>query len=418
MSSEPRDEIRAAGDVDHGVNQPANPMARRSLASKLPKKLRPLLLNALMLSISVLIAAFVAELAVRLAAPQQLIQIRPDLWQPADTLGWSHRPNVAVEINTGERTVSVFTDDRGFRVGPDGAVEASRKVLLLGDSFMEALQVEHEASTAGLLETELPALMGGPVAVHNTGVGGWDPDQYLIQARTALARDDYEVVLTAVFMGNDVIENQRSAVPPRRPVERYRFRIPRGFSRGAFVNAFLRPLNDMLEVRSHTFILFRNNLETLRMRAGLAPLTFPPQFMADDADSPRWGVTESILLQIHELAVSHGAQPLFVLIPAAFQIDADALESYVEGYGIDPSTIDLDQPNRRLLEAMTTRGLEVVDLLPHFREAHAEGRRLYGSVDRHFTPDGHRHLVDLVRPSIVDALEASDDPAPPPNPAP
>src|SRR5687767_349911 len=105
---------------------------------------RMALLATIVLAVSCFVALLLAEGAVRMAAPQQLIQIRPDLWQPADTVGWLRRPNAKVRINTGERSVNVFSDAEGYRVGADGRRDAPTRVLLLGDSFMEALQVEHE----------------------------------------------------------------------------------------------------------------------------------------------------------------------------------------------------------------------------------------------------------------------------------
>src|SRR5687768_751660 len=116
-------------------------------------------LTALLMTISLAFTALLAEIGVRVAAPQQLIQIRPDLWQPADTVGWLRLPDVNAEINTGERPVRLITDHQGFRIGQRGRTEGT-PVLLLGDSFMEALQVEHEQSLAGLLEPALSAATG------------------------------------------------------------------------------------------------------------------------------------------------------------------------------------------------------------------------------------------------------------------
>ena len=41
-------------------------------------------------------------------------------------------------------------------------------------------------------------------------------------------------------------------------------------------------------------------------------------------------------------------------------------------------------------------GLEVIDPLPAFRAAHAQGRLLYGRVDTHLSPAGHAVLADLI----------------------
>ncbi len=376
------------------------------------RRLRSPAINVAILCGSLGVAALVAELAVRLVAPQQLILIRPDLWQPADTVGWLHRPDVDVQINTGERTVRVITDSQGFRVGPDGPVQADHEVLVLGDSFMEALQVEYEQSGVGLVEAQLADTLGYPVALRDAGIGGWDPDQYVLRARTLLAQHKYDLVLTSIYLGNDVIPRARTYLPPRAPVQRYHFRLPRSLSWQGFTDAVLRPINDFLEVRSHLFLLFRNRLQTLRMRVGLAPLDFPTQYLISERDSGAWKVTADLCAQIADLAHQNGADALFVLIPAPFQVDSADLQHYVEGFGLDPSTIDLDQPNRKLGDGLAARGLDVIDLLPAFRAEHERGTRLYGSVDPHFSPEGNELFAREVTPvaaRILTKRAASED---------
>lgn len=362
---------------------------------------------------SLLVAAAFAEAAIRLIAPQQLILIRPDLWQPADTVGWLHRPNISIEINTGERTVSVHTDDHGFRIGSGGAVVADREVLLLGDSFMEALQVEYEESGAGLLEARLSQAFGMPIAIRNAGVGGWDPDQYLLRASGLLAEGDFDLLIAALYLGNDVIPSDRGYLPPREPVERYRLRVPRGVSFREFTDAILRPLNDFLEVRSHLFVFSKNRLQTLRMRLGLAPLAFPPQFLKSQADAAMWEVTATVVTQIGDLAQAHGTPAMFVLIPAPFQVDSLDLNRYVVGFGIDPTTIDIDQPNRLLQSALAAKDFVVLDLVTDFRESHAAGERLFGNVDPHFSPAGNALFAELVAPTAIRLLSAQDSSAGP-----
>lgn len=372
--------------------------------SRLRRIARATAINGALLLVSLLFAAGAAEIAVRVAAPQQLIMLRPDVWQPADTVGWLHRPNVDAQINTGERTVSLRTDSEGFRVGAAGRVEAGVPILLLGDSFMEALQVEHEQSLAGLLQQQLPDVVGAPVAVRNAGMAGWSPSHYLLRARTLIPRDRYGLVIVAIFVGNDVVPVRLDHVAPRAPVGRHRFRIPKDLSRRELVDAFLSPVNDALETRSHLFVFTRTRLETLRMRAGFSPLYMPPEFRRTEASSDRWDLAGGIAADIATLAAAHGARPLFVLIPAPFQVDERVFEQYLRGFDIDPADVDIEQPTRLLKEQLASRGLSFVDALPAFRNAHRDGVRLYGTVDPHLTAEGHAQLADLLLPVAAEML--------------
>lgn len=363
-----------------------------------------------LLGASTLVGLGIAELLVRVVAPQQLILLRPDLWTPADSVGWTRRPNVDVVVNTGERPVRVRTDARGFRVAATGPGPDRAGVLLLGDSFVEALQVEYEQSLAGRLEDTLPDLVGRPVRVYNAGINGWGPSQYLIKGREVLATDDIDVVVAVVYVGNDALPVRLDHIPPRAYAERYRFRFPRALSTTEFVDALLRPVNDQLEVRSHLYVLVRNRLQALRMRAGLSPLYFPQEFLRSEADAERWSLTADILADIAAAAADRGAKTLFVLVPADFQVNEAAFEQYVRGFGIDTSAVDLEQPNHRLADEMTERGLRFIDVLEAFREARRNGPRLYGAVDPHLTPQGHAVLNRIVAPEVATLMAGDSTP--------
>jgi lysophospholipase L1-like esterase len=376
-----------------------------SAASNTGKKMtwkRVVLFNVVLIAISCGFAAGVGEVAIRMVAPQQLIVIRPDLWQPADTVGYLRRPNVNASVNVGEGSVKLITDQDGFRIGAQGR-RSGIPVLLLGDSFMEALQVEHENSLAGLLEA---ALSSGEktVAVRNAGVSGFAPSQYLVRAKTLLPREDYRLVVTAVYVGNDAQQQRLDYVPPRQQAERHHFRLPKAISRKEIVDAGLRPVNDALEGKSHLFILLRNQLGTLRMKAGVSPLYFPQEFRKSEATSQRWALTADICREISEEAAKHGAKALFVLIPADFQVDEQKFSAYVTGFGIDTATVDLDQPSRLLAQELGSRGLNVVDPLPRFRELYKSGKHLYGTVDQHLSAEGHKALAESVAPAAAQLL--------------
>jgi hypothetical protein len=79
---------------------------------------------------------------------------------------------------------------------------------------------------------------------------------------------------------------------------------------------------------------------------------------------------------------------------------------YVAGFKLDRADIDLDQPNRVMQEQLRSAGIRVVDALPALRHAFAEGVRPYGYVDRHFSPDGHAIVADLIQDTVAVLLRA------------
>jgi hypothetical protein len=371
------------------------------------RRFRAVLANLAILAGSLGFALLACEIAVRVISPRQLILKRPDMWQPDDTVGWVHQRNANTTVNTGEGTVHFVTDTDGNRVGVGGRIDGGVKVLLLGDSFMEALQVEYAESVAGLMETRLSAAVGTQVAVRNVAVGGWDPDQYLIQLRRSLARDSVAVVVTAMFMGNDIVLNRRDRVPARVPVEEHRLRIPRRASWREIVDAVLYPVNDFLEVRSQLFILAKSRLQGLLVRLGLSAAYFPPALLRSNAGSRMWDNTASICADIAAVAKAHHTPVIFVLLPNNLQVDQARLNAYLTSFHIAPATVDVEQPNRRMRDALVPQGIEVVDATPALRTAHARGEKLYGDVDEHFTRAGHKVVADTLVPMVLTRLRAA-----------
>jgi len=357
---------------------------------------RRLVQSVLLLSVSGIIALVLAEVLVRLFAPQQLIQIRPDLWMPADSVGWLRRPNATVRINTGERGVSVYSDAEGYRVGQGGRREAPVRVLLLGDSFMEALQVDYEQSTAALLEQGLSERLRRGVAVRNAGVAGWSPNQYLIRARQLLARDTFDLVVVAIFVGNDAVSMRIPYLPPREAVRRHSLRLPRRLAWSEFTDALLKPLNDALEVRSHLYTLLKNQLATVRMRLGMTADYLPIQYQRTEASSPRWQITAELSRDLAAAARARGTPALFVLVPERIQVYEEDFQRHLRGFNIDSTTVDIDQPTMKLRETLGAQQLNVLDALPAFRASAHRGPRLFGIVDQHLSPDGHRVLADTL----------------------
>jgi hypothetical protein len=366
-------------------------------------RLRDTVANVAVLCVSLGVACALGELLVRAVAPQQLILTHPEIWQPVDTLGWAHRPDVNTTINRGEGTVRVITDRDGYRVGRGARVEARRRILLLGDSYMEALQVEYEQSFAGLLEARLAERIGEPVAIRNPGVSGWDPSQYLTEARRDIGREPFDLVLVSVFLGNDVVP-KRIESPPLVPAEVHAFRMPRRLTYGELIDAVLYPVNDFLAAHSHLYVFLKQRTAVLRMRAGLTTEYFPEDLLRSKAGAPDWSVTAQILRDIRDLGAARNIPTLFFLIPAPYQTDTAAFRRALRGFKVDPAAVDLDQPNRLLTEAMHALGLDVLDVLADFRRAEASGSRLYGSVDLHLSPEGHDLLERLVEPEVVARL--------------
>jgi len=87
------------------------------------------------------------------------------------------------------------------------------RIAVLGDSFVEALQVPFEESFCYLIEQQLrscPARAGHDVEVINFGVSGYGTAQELITLRSEVWQYSPDLVLLAVTTNNDISDNSQA----------------------------------------------------------------------------------------------------------------------------------------------------------------------------------------------------------------
>ncbi len=100
----------------------------------------------------------------------------------------------------------------GFR-GPNRSLKKPKgvfRVAVLGDSFTEAQQLPYEQTFSGVIERELaqcPVIAGRKVEVLNLGVDSYGTAQELLTLREQALAFSPDVVVVAVFTGNDIRNN-------------------------------------------------------------------------------------------------------------------------------------------------------------------------------------------------------------------
>jgi len=357
--------------------------------------LTPALLTGLML----------AEITLRAVRPQLLHWNTAAVWEPAEDIGWQRRPNLDVVVNTGDGPVRVITDAARHRVGTAPVSGAEIEILALGDSFVEALQVEHELTMTSLLGARLTDHLGVTADVVNAGLGGRNPNHYLLAARRELDAGSYDLVLVFLFLQNDRIARLRDRFPPRRGLG------PLAGSNGASAPAPLGvrdKAHRFLSSTSHLWV-FLTNLRLYLSRDRDA--TFLDSFLVDNDRSDAWHTTGEALSRITQLAREKQVETLFVLLPPYWFFDEALLDETLWAYGLARDEIDPSLAGRRLLEELSSRGLDAIDATASMRVASEDGvDDLYGRVDKHLGAGGHRVLADFLFDEVVVRLAVKRDP--------
>jgi lysophospholipase L1-like esterase len=330
-----------------------------------------------------------------------------------------HKPSHSAIYQRDDFRARVSINASGFR-GRDFAIPkppGTWRMLALGDSFTEGMQVNDEETFAARLEA---AFADEPrrVEVLNLGVSGHGTSDQLALLRIFGPRLEPDLVLLFFCLGNDVRNNVQSDLC-RLENGRLACRLPERPSRRRLAVARLR---SELGARLHLYQLLRAaTASPVFQRIGLraVPLETPPEtpFGSDLylATAPPYlaagyALTRELLRELAATSRSLGAETWVVLIPSRDQI-WEREWSAQRAARAEP--LVRDEPQRATGALARELGLPVVDLYDAFRARNGSGETLYWRIDAHFDAAGHA----LAAEEVAAALRAHGIPPGPLDPA-
>jgi hypothetical protein len=367
-------------------------------------------------------ALLLGEAAVRLSGIEGRVKMRV---VPGKGLtfepGASYR-HVKEGFSSGRFNAQGFRDRERTVAKPAGGF----RILVLGDSFVEALQVPLDAAFPAVLEDRLRARPGGGATeVLAMGQSGFGTASELMRYLDFGAAYSPDVVLLAFYAGNDVRDNSRRL---NRDLPGFYFTL------GADGDLVLdRSLIDHVEksrasagftdrvrdwsqlaafVSERTFLLRQARREAAR-RTG--PLDNDESVYAEEAGPvwrEAWDVTEAILDRFVRETAARGSRFALVSIGTSEQVEEDLGRAVLaRGPGRD-----LDRPDRRLQATAARLGIPGLLLAPGLRAAEASGSGYlygFGAVRRgHWNAAGHRVAAGLIERFLDEQGLASPPPPP------
>ncbi len=366
-----------------------------------------MLKNISLLLSTVFITIMLSELFIRLFSPQNLIYYNNDIWRPDSLYGWRHFENADAKINAGGAgVVNFYSDSNGFRISKninEHSVQYDYKVLALGDSYLEALQVENKNTVTEKIKSKISSRFD--IEFYNSGVGGWSPNHYLIQARSFLEKNDVDLGIVFFYIGNDVVKKKVEKFSPKQPHIVRKLKIPEDLTFHSFKYGIFYPINDYLEVRSHLFLFLKNRLSGLLMKLGLTAYYFPWNFFKNEEKSKAWGITVDVCKEIQKEFNKYNIPLFFVFIPVQLQFDEGIFNKYLENFDISEDEVDINQPQKILKELFQKYEIPYYDPYDYMRmKSDRDNMNLYGAVDNHFNINGHEVLSEFLFPIVENAL--------------
>jgi lysophospholipase L1-like esterase len=357
--------------------------------------------------VGLVLAAGAMEVGVR------LLHLEPDrFWQQDPLLGTRLAPGRSGWWTQEDRefVVPVTINSHGWRdvERPLDKPAGTTRVLVLGDSFAEALQVPLEDSFPRRLEAGLNQALEAPVEVVNTGTSGFGTAGQLLLLRRDGVRHQPDVVLLAFYPGNDVMNNSSEldvTLVPRYDTE--------GRLERVVANKPAREppgLVGRLLASSQAYLYLRRRIVTghpdLARRLGLGrpaatapapgpdfvPATYGVYTPPEGDWALAWERTETLIRAIREETRAMGARMAVAVVAGRDEVYPEWWAEVLETYpAMKDRDLDLDRPRRRIVEICRRLGIPVLELAPVMRERR-DGPPLHFHRDGHWTAAGH-HLA-------------------------
>lgn len=356
------------------------------------------LLRRTPLLVTILIAqGLLFEAGMRLYGSSEAAPVFQQLFMQDARIGHRPRPGAQIHYVTPEFETDIAINSSGVRgpeIGPKGSGE--RRVVVLGDSLVLAVQVDQRETFCHLLEAQLNARQDGySYRVINAGVQGYGPVEEWLFFEHVVADLRPDVVLIAVFVANDAIEaldSSRKLDADRNPAARAREEVT-GLAR--------RTVR-----RSMVLQTLRLRYDAVKGRLERTPVAQRP--LMTYLESPPPDVEKGLTLaadtfaRIRELAAARDAATGFVLVPARFQLDDEDYGRLAGTVASNGGTLVRDAATERFANALAPLGAPLLDLLPVLRQQ-PDPVGLFFKENIHFTPRGHR----VVASALDRFLEAS-----------
>ncbi len=359
-------------------------------------------------TISVLVVVVVfgfAEVTFRLFFDDHL---KRDIYAYNPYFGMNYsRPNLDERLATSEYDAAFRTNSIGLRDDRELTDKRTDEVraVIMGDSFVQGVQVLFEETTAYRLEQQLrqSGLQKSPTVI-NVSRSGWTSDNEREFLGRNIALFEPDVVVVVSYVGNDIIELMlRNRLRQHQGDESLGKKLALLATNRRNPSQLVRFLGEQLAGKVEWPMGRPNQPFFSRGLGGDAGNVFKTQY-SEEIESAYEDFLGDIV-GMRRIAESYGAQFLLALAPTKEQVHAEDLAEVVEFMDLDTGMLDMDKPQRIISEFAAANGIAVVDLLEQMRRA-GTGKRLYFPINSHWNAAGHRVAEEVLAPHVLEALRA------------
>jgi hypothetical protein len=330
---------------------------------------------------------------------------------PCDSFYWMPNPtdefHILVRFNNFGLHAPIYSFEK-----PAGVF----RVLIIGDSFPQAMQVRYEDAFPQRLEDLLSQQLGRPIEVTNLSIDAYGTDRELLLYALLGWQFQPDLVLLSVYTGNDMQDNQIDL-----ETRRYGYRIDR---------PFFTLEGDTLRLHNST-IFDRNLYPNVPVFGWLvnhqnAQSPSPPQnppaqpvvlnqqpyqleypvelglYLPEDEHwENAWALTTALIREFNQVVRLSNVPFAMFIIPDRRAVHSEDWQATLAAYAPQLPVLNQIDPipiASRLIESLPNADFPILDLTTNLQKwvsVHPDQRLYYGG-DGHFNAVGHAVTAELL----------------------
>jgi hypothetical protein len=378
-------------------------------------RLRELITKILVIFVGLIAALLLAEGLLRLL-PVQGAYVRIPVVDH-DIVGFTRCPNSCASFkNTCYRITDIEFNSQGFR-DQEFKDDSNFKIAILGDSFMEAIEVPVDLDTASILSKLLDC------RTLNTGINSYGTTHELSVYKNFLKPLRPPTVLLFFYPGNDVKDNSCELtrlydepvsgpcgyVSDDKVVWETKFDQADNVRGQNRVKRFLRQHCKLclLGYRVLKFDIWN------KYKDGEIPFLYntfraePPDRLKKPWDEG-WKITAQAIRELNSEVKSTGGRLFIITVPDYFAVVPDWKKSFRQATGLDAPPKDFDPlfAEKRLEALGKQEVIEVLNLAPYFNDYRIrfdlKDPYFWYVCDAHWSPLGHFLAANWVAKMLLD----------------
>ena len=355
-------------------------------------------LNFFLLLFAIVFSALLIEILLRIFYPQNLNITTLDSERV-----FKHKEGIDSVLRRNEFSTNVKISSQGLRDREYSVekIQGTKRVAVVGDSFVFGFGVEQNETFAKLLEEKLNKVHGN-YEVMNFGTSAYSSEQEYLYMKNEIIKFNPDLTILA-FSLNDIKENVKFNI--------FDFKNNTLMQNPEQKITFSLKLRNFISWNSHLYsLMYFSVIENEKLRILLIQLhLLNPPYKNPDTDfdsliyqnnnNPdfKYSVNKTIALlaAMNNLAKKNNITFTIFINPTKEQVDNKKNEEYIHDRNLDKARLNMTQVQQILKENIGNKGIMTIDPLDIFRKQNINNT-FYYDIDGHWNKKGHNLVADIL----------------------